>query len=207
MPMMEQFQSRYTVSRETIDRLVAYEHLLKKWNPAINLVSKSTLDQVWERHFADSAQVFALKPDDCRSWLDIGSGGGFPGLVVAILAQEKAPELRVALMESDLRKSAFLSTVARELSLAVEVIAARVEETPPHAADVLSARALAALPMLLGFADRHLKQGGTALFLKGARWQDEVAAASSQWLFQCEHHISSTDPQAAVLKIEGIKHV
>lgn len=192
------------VSRETLQRLDSYAALLKKWNPAINLVAGSTLGDLWSRHMLDSAQLVDLAPESARIWTDLGSGGGFPGLVVAILAAEKRPALEVALIESDLRKATFLRTVARETGLTVRVIPSRIEEAAPMGADVVSARALASLEKLLPLAERHLASGGIALFQKGATHRAEVAEALARWRFTVHNHASQTDPQAVVLRIGEI---
>lgn len=203
----ERFRERFDVSRETLERLEAYEALLAKWNPAINLVSKSTLADTWSRHFLDSAQLFDLAPVEAQSWADLGAGGGFPGLVIAVLSLEKAPEREIVLVESDLRKSAFLSTVSRELGLKTRVLAKRIEEIEPLGVEILSARALAPLVQLLEFAERHLRRDGIALFPKGARWQEELAQARESWSFDCEASPSLSDPNSVVLKINGAKRV
>jgi len=195
------------VSRETLERLETYETLLRKWNPAINLVSPQTLSQIWSRHFRDSAQIFDLASPSAKHWADLGSGGGFPGLVVAVLAKEFRPDMHVSLVESDQRKSAFLATVARTLDLPVQIHAKRIENIDPLRADVLSARALAPLAQLLGFADHHLATDGEMLFPKGARWRDEVAEAQKTWSFSHEAIQSQTDSEAVVLKIKGLKRV
>lgn len=188
-------------------RLERYAALLEKWNPKINLVARSTLKDLWDRHFVDSAQVFAHAPDGAKSWVDLGSGGGFPGLVIAILAAEKAPDMQVTLVESDTRKSAFLRTVIREAGISARVIDDRIEKIPPLQADVVSARALADLTTLLGFAAHHLAKGGIALFPKGVNWEKEVSEARQKWRFGCERFTSETDAAAVVLRIEGIEHV
>lgn len=195
------------VSRETMDRLEAYLALLKKWNPAINLVAKSTIDAAWERHFIDSAQVFSLAPSNVRKWGDLGSGGGFPGLVCAALAKELSPETHFTLVESDKRKATFLRTVARELDLTVEVLSERIESVNPLSADLISARALAALPKLLDFAERHLEVGGRALFQKGISFRDEIAESLESWRFTYEEYASVTDPESVVLLIGDIERV
>lgn len=195
------------VSRETSERLATYAALLRKWNPAINLVSKSSLADLQTRHFADSAQLFALCPPEAQHWADLGSGGGFPGLVIAILAAEAMPELKVTLVESDVRKAAFLSTVARETGVRASVVAERIESLPPLAADVLSARALAPLPQLLAFAERHLAPNGRALFPKGATHRAELAESLADWRFDLREHPSKTDAQAVILEIEGVSRV
>lgn len=191
------------VSRETLERLERFAALLEKWNPRINLVSRNSLPHVWERHIVDSIQVFrCTKP--AGHWVDLGSGGGFPGIIIAILAADEAPDLRVTLVESDQRKSAFLRTAARETGVTCDVIARRIEAVEPLQADILSARALADLDTLLGFAERHLKPAGMALFPKGATWEKECDAARKRWNFAAEAITSKTDPDAVILKIEGV---
>ncbi|GAB4381915.1 16S rRNA (guanine(527)-N(7))-methyltransferase RsmG [Albidovulum sp.] len=203
----ELFRDAWPVSRETLDRLEALAALLTRWNPRINLVSARTLPQLWTRHFLDSAQLLDLAPPAARHWADLGSGGGFPGLVVAILAAEQRPGLAVTLVESDQRKAAFLQTAARTLGLDLRVVAARIEAVPPLAADILSARALAPLPVLLSHAERHLAAGGTALFPKGASLARELAEALESWRFSHKKIASLTDPDSVILSIGGISRV
>jgi 16S rRNA (guanine527-N7)-methyltransferase len=202
-----QFQAKFDVSRETLERLQKLEALLVKWNKAINLVSATTLSEIWSRHFVDSAQIFALAPETGRSWADLGSGAGFPGLIIAILAEEKRPNLSVTLVESDHRKAAFLMTAIRELGLSARVEAERIEEMSGLDCDVLSARALAPLPKLLEFSARHLSDQGLALFPKGARWEEEVASARENWSFDLQVSPSRSDPSGVILKISGVKRV
>ncbi|MCG7493941.1 16S rRNA (guanine(527)-N(7))-methyltransferase RsmG [Thalassobius sp. Cn5-15] len=195
------------VSRETLDRLHAYVALLEKWNPHINLVARSTLSRIWERHFVDSAQIFGYAPEYADHWVDLGSGGGFPGLVVATLSLELRPDMQVTLVESDTRKATFLRTVIRELGLKATVIDQRIEAIRPLNADVLSARALADLTMLLSFADQHLSETGIALFPKGATWEKEVQDALQTWRFSSERFTSKTESEAVVLRIREVSHV
>lgn len=195
------------VSRETEARLDAFVALLGRWSGAINLVSRATLAEVWTRHILDSGQLFALAPAGARHWADLGSGAGFPGLVIAILAAETAPDLLVTLVESDQRKAAFLGTVARETGLSPRIEARRIEEVPPLGADVLSARALAPLPQLLAHAERHLAPGGLALFPKGAGHAAEIAESLERWRFSVQKHPSRTDPEAVILAIGEIERV
>lgn len=192
------------VSRETKDRLNTYAALLEAWSPRINLVSRASLRQLRTRHFADSAQLIDLAPHPVGHWADLGSGGGFPGLVIAILARETGSPARVTLVDSDARKSAFLRTVIRETGAIATVRTDRIEALEPLAADVLSARALADLPALLGFAARHLEPDGLALFPKGARWQRELREAQSTWQFAHRVVTSRTDPDAVILRITGV---
>jgi 16S rRNA (guanine527-N7)-methyltransferase len=195
------------VSRETLERLELYESLLRKWNPAINLVSRTTLSDAWSRHFVDSAQLLALAPVDAASWVDLGSGGGFPGLVIAILANELRPDLSVTLVESDQRKAAFLAEVARQIGVAVAVKAERAETLTPCNCDILSARALAPLKELLSLSMRHLKPGGVGLFLKGAQSGAELAEALETFRFTLQKIPSQTDPMAVILSVGGISRV
>ena len=197
----------FDVSRETKAHLITYLELLEKWNRRINLVARSTLADAWTRHFVDSAQLFDLRPKEAQTWADLGSGGGFPGLVIAILAAEHAPSMAIHLVESDTRKCAFLRSVLRETGVKAYLHNVRIETLPPLGADVVSARALAPLPDLLGFAARHLAPGGVALFPKGADWKKEVEDARKRWKFSCEPHKSITDPKAVLLEIGGLAHV
>jgi 16S rRNA (guanine527-N7)-methyltransferase len=205
--MMVQTVGGVSVSRETFAKLEAYAALLKKWNRKINLVGPATIQTLWERHIVDSAQVFHVKHPESGLWLDIGSGAGLPGMICAILAQEKSPDLRFAMIESDQRKAAFLRTANRECGLSVEIIAKRIEEVAPMNADILSARALADLSDLLSFADHHLAKTGTALFPKGAQWKKEVDNAEAQWRFTLNHHKSVTNDDSTILEIGGIARV
>ncbi|MDO6586441.1 16S rRNA (guanine(527)-N(7))-methyltransferase RsmG [Salipiger sp. 1_MG-2023] len=195
------------VSRETMQRLEVFQQLLMKWSPKINLVSNSTIQNSWDRHILDSAQLFMLFDQADGHWLDLGAGGGFPGLVIAILRAELAPQLKVTLVESDQRKCVFLRQVLRETGVVANVLAERIEALEPQNATVLSARALADLETLLGFAERHMAEDGTALFLKGVNWRKELTAARESWNFSCCHRRSVTDPNAVVLSIGALAHV
>lgn len=196
----------FDVSRETIERLTIFGDLVRKWNPKINLVSKASLETLWTRHFVDSLQVFQAA-DPNGHWVDIGSGGGFPGLVIAIAAMEIKADLRFTLIESDQRKCAFLRTVLRETGCDAKVLAKRIESVDPQQADILSARALADLGALFSFCDRHLKPDGLALFPKGVSWKKEVDNAAKQWNFTADAITSLTEPNAVILKIRGIARV
>ncbi|MGH1355153.1 MAG: 16S rRNA (guanine(527)-N(7))-methyltransferase RsmG [Thalassovita sp.] len=197
----------FDVSRETMDRLEVYADLLKKWNPKINLVSKATLADLWTRHIVDSAQIYTLAPKNFTHWSDLGSGGGFPGLVCAIIAAERNPTANFTLIESDARKSVFLRTVARETGIKVNVFTDRIERAIPLNADILSARALADLTMLLSFADLHLQESGIALFPKGVNWQKEVEEARKAWFFEYEAITSETESGSIILRIGDISRV
>lgn len=199
------FAEKTGVSRETLDRLDTYAQALTKWNPRINLVAPSTLGDLWTRHFLDSAGVYVLCPPNAKTWVDLGSGGGFPGAVVAILAAETCPDLHVTCIESDQRKAAFLRTVSRETGVPFTVLASRIEAAPPQQADVVSARALAPLPQLLALAAPHLAPHGICLLQKGARHADEARQALEHWRFTLETCPSGTDPDSAILKIGELR--
>lgn len=196
--------AQLSVSRETVEALRSFEALVRRWSPTVNLVGKTGLKDLWERHILDSAQLFQLGAERAGLWLDLGSGGGFPGIVVAIIAKDRRPDLTVRLMESDGRKAAFLREAARSLAVAVEVIHDRIEVASPQRADVISARALAPLTGLLSFAERHIHSAGVALFSKGERYEEELLAARVGWSFDVGVVPSKTQPKAAILMIGNI---
>ncbi|HMQ94564.1 MAG TPA: 16S rRNA (guanine(527)-N(7))-methyltransferase RsmG [Amaricoccus sp.] len=184
-----------------------YLALLEKWNRTINLVSPASLDDAWRRHVLDSAQLWRLCPPDARNWLDLGSGAGFPGLVVALLARMAGAPLRVTLVESDERKCAFLRTVASTCALDARIETGRIEDLPPALADVISARALAPLDKLLGYAQIHRAACGIGLFPKGRTVHKEVTEARRNWRFDCQLHPSATDPDAAIVEVGALERV
>jgi len=194
------------VSTETLAKLEKLLALVEKWNPAINLVAPGSLSDAWRRHVLDSAQLFQFVPPNSRTAVDLGSGAGFPGLVLAIMAQGALPELRMTLIESDKRKATFLSQAARQLELAVTVLTDRAEAVLPLRADVVTARALAPLVSLCALAARHLTVGGVAIFPKGGQADKEVADAATEWQFQLQHSHSQTDPAGRILILKSIHH-
>jgi len=192
------------VSRETIAYLEDFAALTTKWTPKINLIAQSTVNDIWNRHIVDSAQLYKFAPSNFRHWVDLGSGGGFPGIVMAIIGKEKAPRARFTFIESDLRKSTFLRTAVREYGLNVTVISERIERADPQHANVVSARALAPLSGLLCHVVRHMKDDGICLLHKGKQADQEIADARRNWSFQLEDHASITDPEARLLAIQRI---
>lgn len=196
------------VSRETFQRLVLIVDLLAKWQKTINLVAPASLPQVWERHVADSLQLVALAPATTR-WVDLGSGGGFPGLVVAAVLAER-PQARVHLVESDTRKAAFLREAARQGALPVEVHAQRIEKAAPALAagcQVVSARALAALPKLLDLSAPFLAAGALGLFLKGKDVTRELTEAAKGWTLDIELAPSRTDADGRIVVVRSARPV
>lgn len=193
-----------SVSRETQDKLSHYAELIRKWNPRINLVAANTLIDLEDRHIQDSLQLVSLASAQTGSWLDIGSGGGLPGLVVAIAR----PDLAVTLIESDQRKATFLRTVLRETGISnAQVLVDRIENAEPQSADNVSARALAPLPLLMSYVNRHIHADGKAWLMKGRNWKNELELARQNWVFNVQDHPSSTEQGAAILEITRIRHV
>lgn len=190
------------VSRETMERLEIFHDLLLKWQKTINLVAPSTMATGWERHFVDSAQLWDLSRKNVNRWLDLGSGGGFPGLVIAAIAKEKSPNLQMTLVESDIRKCSFMREAARKMGLCVGILTRRIEDLPPQEADVISARALTSLDRLVDMARPHLASDGTLLFPKGASYQAELETLAPEWQSSTEILASLTDPAAAILRMK-----
>ncbi|MEO8530785.1 MAG: 16S rRNA (guanine(527)-N(7))-methyltransferase RsmG [Deltaproteobacteria bacterium] len=189
------------VPRGTIDRLIDLSELVKKWNPKINLVAKSTIDDLWQRHIIDSLQILTDNYQSER-WCDIGSGGGFPGLIVAIVK----PDTQVTLIESDQRKCAFLIIAKQRLGLTnVDIRDERVEDVEPLNADTVSARALAPLDKLLPLAALHMAENGRAILMKGAAVEQEITDAKQHWDFQITRQSSITDPDSSILIIRNIQ--
>jgi 16S rRNA (guanine527-N7)-methyltransferase len=197
--LREMLQLGIDVSRETGDRLETLVSTLERWQKAINLVSRTTLGEVWRRHVLDSAQLKPLIPAEAKTLADLGSGAGFPGLVVAALR----PDLEVTLIESDARKAAFLSEAARRMMLEKppKIVIGRIEAAAPTPADVITARALAPLGQLLTWADRHRTDTAICLFHKGKGWQAEVTEAMKDWDIPLQTFNSVTDLDAVILRI------
>lgn len=195
------FTTKTGVSRETLEKLVVFQKLLEKWQAKINLVSATTLDDVWGRHFLDSWQVIGPL-GDAKSVADLGAGAGFPGLIVALCAPEKT----VHLVESDARKCAFQIEIVRETGAAnVQIHNARAEKLAGTlSVDAITSRALAPLDTLLGFAVPLLAPGGLCTFLKGATYRDELTAARAKWQMRVDIAPSLTEPDAACLTLRDI---
>ncbi|MBS0546389.1 MAG: 16S rRNA (guanine(527)-N(7))-methyltransferase RsmG [Proteobacteria bacterium] len=191
------------VSRETEGRLEAYVEILLKWQKAINLIGPATVDDIWGRHILDSAQILPHIPAGARTLADLGTGAGFPGLVVAALR----PDLDVMLVESDARKAAFLGEAGRRMSLAKQpkIVIGRIEAVPPAKADVVTARALAPLGQLLFWAARHRNDPAICLFHKGKDWQAELTDAQRGWDISPQHFRSATDRDAVLLRIDDYR--
>ncbi len=192
------------VSRETRDVLDAFTALALKWNASINLISRRDETSIASRHIADSAQVFDHAPADARRWIDLGSGGGFPGIVCAILARETRPDLSFTLIESDTRKCVFLREAVRTLDVKADVENARIETVTGFTADIISARALAPLPKLLGLAWSFCTAETCLLFPKGKSARSELTEARETWHISADVLPSRTDPDGVVLKLSEV---
>jgi len=204
----ESFQRTFEISRETLDRLKTYAQLLVRWQKTINLVAPSTLSDFWHRHFADSAQLWRYRPPEARVWLDIGSGAGFPGLVLAILGAEAGATHHI-LIESDSRKAAFLREVGRETGITVDILGMRIENPQTcakvSAVDCITARALAPLPRLLEMSAPYFSPSTLGLFLKGRDVAVEIEQAAESWRFAYELKPSVTDRDARVVLLKALK--
>jgi 16S rRNA (guanine527-N7)-methyltransferase len=190
------------VSRETAERLVAYVDLLGRWRKKTNLIAKSTFPVVWTRHVADSAQLLALAPD-ARRWIDMGSGAGFPGLVIAIQLADVAGAL-VHLIESDQRKCAFLREAVRVTGAQATVHPRRVAEIDPSSlglVDAVTARAFAPLPLTFKLARTWMERGALGVFPRGESARDQVAALPEAARYAIEALPSLIDPRSAILRV------
>lgn len=190
-------------------RFVAYVDLVRKWQPVKNLVAPSTLPDIWRRHVADGAQASAALPA-AKRWLDLGSGAGFPGLVTAILLAD-VEGASVTLVESNGRKAAFLQTVARELKLPAKVLSERIESIPERLSDnrfdAVSARALASLDKLLGYAEPWLTSGATGVFHKGQDFASERRQAALSWDFNLVEHQSRIEPDSRIVLVDHVRRL
>lgn len=195
-----------------VDAVIAdlefYAQLLRKWQAVQNLVSRETLNQVWTRHFADSLQLLPLLREDDGSFMDLGSGGGFPALPLAI-ALKGGPQ-RFVLVEPNGRKASFLRTVARELSLAVTVLAQRSDEIDSRetpAPDIITSRALAAMPLLCEWMEPFFVSKTRALLHKGREYVEELAESGAHWHHDVVMVPSSTDPGGVILEITNLRRI
>jgi 16S rRNA (guanine527-N7)-methyltransferase len=198
------FIERYDVSRETLGRLDRFVELLLAWQAKTNLVAPSTLPQLWSRHIADSMAFVDLAPEALR-WVDIGSGGGFPGIVTAILLKDRA-DAEVHLVESTEKKAAFLRLVIRDLALPAKVHAVRIETADAvlSRAQAVSARALARLDTLLGMVAGRIDPTIPCFFAKGRGHLEEIEEASAHWRFSVVKHSSKVEPDSVILDVRDI---
>ena len=209
----QSFAEQFDVSRETMVHLTTYQALLGKWQKSVNLVGPSTLAQYWHRHAADSAQIIELAPKSALVWLDIGSGAGFPGLILALLLAERSVEgapCHVHLVESDRKKVSFLRAVIRDTGAPATVHHMRIEALsearpePLRQVDVITARALAPMQGLAGFMAPFFNSSTIAMLHKGRDWQEELTQAAQYWKLDTIAHPSRTDAQARLIEIRAL---
>jgi len=197
----EELAERFNVSRESLTHLNTYADLLLKWNRRMNLVGPSTITDIWKRHFVDSLQLGSYLPSRCNRLVDLGSGAGFPGLPLSIVHG-----IETMLVESSIKKAAFLSEVLRHTGAPATVHNDRIEQLPANLlADVVVARALAPLPKLLGLAFPLLEKGARGLFLKGQDIEVELTESTKYWKMHTSQFPSLTDPNGVILVVERIE--
>ena len=192
----EALQETLNVSRETFDKFAIYLALLEKWQKSVNLVARTTLGIAWQRHILDSAQLARYLPAGCQTIMDVGSGAGFPGLVLSIMQ-----DARVHLVESDHKKTVFLQTVIRELDLPAIVHNERIESLSPVAADVITARAFAPLGKAVGLLAPHMQADTVLLLLKGRSVEEELTEMPDYPIMSAVTYPSLSDPDGVVLQL------
>lgn len=200
----------FGVSRESQEQLDAFVALLERWNRRVNLIGPATVPDIWARHVADSLQLLRYTPGDARIILDIGSGGGFPGVVLAIALAER-PGVTVHLVESNRKKAAFLREAVRVTAAPAIVHAARIEDIGPDVLsgrpDVVTARAVAPLAKLLAMTERFIAEGAVGLFLKGQHVDSELTEAARSWSIDAQSHPSVTGSAGTVLVVREVGRV
>lgn len=201
---MENFMSKYDVSRETFEQLKAYEASLHEWQQKFNLVSNSSLEDAWNRHFLDSAQLFKYIPQEAEILFDFGSGAGFPGMVLAIMAKEKTPYLKVSLIESIKKKTLYLNEVKKITGTDVEILNERIENINGKKADVITSRALASLKELFNYVYKFCEKKTVCIFPKGKKYAEEIADAQKVWKFDCKICDSEQSEEGKILIITNL---
>jgi 16S rRNA (guanine527-N7)-methyltransferase len=202
----EEFAAIAGVSRETLSRLKTYAGMLADWNARHNLVSRASMADLWRRHFWDSAQLAPFIPPNATSLIDLGSGAGFPGLVLAEMLRERAGA-KIVLYESTQKKCRFLKAVAERLQLSPEIRWARIEEAQPEPFDIVTARACKPLSELLAYAQRFWSPNTVGLFLKGQNVGVELTEARKSWRMNIQRHPSRSDPTGAILELHELREL
>lgn len=204
---MERFMEKYNVSRETFLKLKTYEASLHEWQNKFNLVSKASLENAWQRHFEDSVQLFKFIPTSARIMLDFGSGAGFPALVLAIMAQEKLPQLKVKLIESIKKKTLYLNTVKELCKLNIDVVNDRIENLPAQKVDVITSRAMCNLNDLLKYSLKFTTKQTLMIFPKGRSYQEELDEARRNWKFDCRIEKNEVSDDGVILLINHLSSI
>lgn len=193
------------VSRETFTELEVFQDLVLEWNNKFNLISKSSAEDIWNRHILDSLQLFNFIDDKVKNIYDFGSGAGFPGMVLAIASKKSFPSLKVSLIESIRKKTIFLNEVKNRLNLDIDIYNERIENLKLPKADIITSRAMASLEKLLNYAYPFCKKETTLLFLKGKTWKEEIENSLNVWSFEWEAFDSITDNDGKILSIKNIR--
>ena len=199
-----EFINGFNVSRETQNNFCEYETLLSKWNKKINLVSKNSLVDIWERHFIDSGQIINHVDASGKRWVDVGAGAGFPGVVVALLLKDRKIDCDVILVEKNTKKVFFLLEVIRKLDLNVKVVNKNISSIEPLNADILTARAFSELKELIDVSHRHRKEEGVCLFLKGENYRSEIDKTLNYWFFDYDVVDSLTNSYGKIIRVKKI---
>ena len=198
------FLKTFNVSRETLKSFYEYESLLSKWNSKINLISKSTLKDIWNRHFLDSGQIIKHVNVPGKRWVDVGSGAGFPGLVVSLLLKDRKIDCDMILVEKNIKKVFFLNEVVRRLDLNVKVVNGNIRNIEPLNADILTARAFSELENLMEIAHAHKKETGVCLFLKGENYRLELDKTLNYWFFDYDIVDSLSNVSGKIIRVKNI---
>ena len=195
----------YNVSRETYQKLKDYETLVLEWNSKMNLISKSSAEHIWERHILDSLQLIKFIRQEDEIMYDFGSGAGFPAIVIAIVAEQFFPNLKIYMVESIGKKAGFLVEVKKRLNLNVEVVNDRIENIKNPKADVITSRAMAALTKLFEYSKPFCSEKTRLIFPKGSSWEEEVKIANEKWKYIYSEYKSETDENGRILLISNLR--
>lgn len=202
--MVKQIE-KIDVSRETFAELERFQDMVLEWNNKFNLISRTSAEDIWNRHILDSLQLYKFIDDKAKNLYDFGSGAGFPGMVLAIASQKHFPNLKVSLIESIRKKTTFLNEVKNRLNLGVDIYNERIENLKLPKADIITSRAMASLEKLLNYAYPFYKKETTLLFLKGKTWREEIENSLKSWSFDWEAFDSITDNDGKILSIRNIR--
>lgn len=202
---MENILEVYNVSRETINELKKYEALVVEWNNKFNLISKSSVQYIWERHILDSLQLCQFIKNTDKIMYDFGSGAGFPAIVLSIVGKQLFPKLKIFLVESITKKALFLNTVKNELNLNIEVINDRIENIKAENIDLISSRAMASLDRLIDYSKPFCNKNTRLIFPKGSKYKEEIDLSLKKWKFDFDIIQSKTDETGKILYIRNIR--
>ena len=203
---IEKEVERYNVSRETFEKLCEFSDILTEWNQKMNLVSKNSLPDIWTRHILDSLQLIEYLPQNISSLVDIGSGAGFPGVILAVVLKQTQPEAKVYLVESITKKTVYLKDVCARLGLNnVEVVNKRIENTVFKGVDVVTARAVASLDVLFSYSNLICNESTNILFLKGRTFALEEAEAQKKWVYKAKIYPNKYSEDGVVMNISRLR--